>query len=150
LTPAAQAPFRTDILELSRTLGTSHARKLLLQGLIHYRAAVRNLGFANGYQVLDGSFCEDCELIRGSDPGDIDVITFVSRPAAYKSDDDFKAFVAANVALLDPEAAKAAYKVHSFLISEWAICFDNSSSDILLFIVFTSKVDKTMERNIAN
>jgi tetratricopeptide (TPR) repeat protein len=44
--PAAQAPFRTDILELSRTLGTSHARKLLLQGLIHYRAAVTGRGEA--------------------------------------------------------------------------------------------------------
>jgi hypothetical protein len=110
---------------------------LLLKGLIRYRSAMRNLGFTNGYQVLDGSFCEDCELIRGSDPGDIDAITFVSRPTTHKSDDDFKAFVAANIALLEPQAAKATFKIHSFIIDLDAPSVSTIPAAIYFFSLFS-------------
>lgn len=114
--PAAQAPFRTDILELSHELGTSPARRVLLEGLIRYRNAIRAIGFLNGYQILNGSFCENCELIRGNDPGDIDAITFVKRPAAHKADASFAAFIATHIALLEPSSAKATFGVHSFIV----------------------------------
>lgn len=113
---AAQAPFRTDVLELSNALGNSAVRKSLLEGLIRYRAAIRGLGFLGGFQIINGSFCEDCELIRGNDPGDIDAITFVKRPVAHKADAAFISFVASNAALLDPQSAKATFGVHSFII----------------------------------
>jgi len=113
---AAQAPFRTDILELVNQLGISPTRKSLLRGLIEYRYQLRSLGFQGGYQILNGSFCEDCELIRGVDPGDIDAITFVKRPAAKISNVDFSNFVAANLPMLDPNSVKATFGVHSFLV----------------------------------
>ena len=133
---AAQAPFRTDVLELSNALGTSPARKSLLEGLIRYRNAIRGLGFLNGFQILDGSFCENCELIRGNDPGDIDAITFVKSPAAHKADNAFLAFVTANSALLDPHLVKTTFGVHSFMVDLDA----PSESTIPISIYFFSLV----------
>ncbi len=113
---AAQAPFRTDILELAHNLGGSAVRKSLLEGLIKYRRSLRAIGLQGGYQILNGSFCEDCEATRGTDPGDIDAITYVKRPSAYKTDSDFAKFVSSNVALFNPSFAKAAFNVHNFTI----------------------------------
>jgi hypothetical protein len=134
---AAQAPFRTDILELSNALRSSNIRKSLLEGLIRYRRSIRNAGFLDGYQILDGSFCEDCEVIRGTDPGDIDAITFVKRPADLKSDMDFANFIAANAALLDPTLAKTTFNVHSFMVDLDAPAESSIPMSIYFFSLFS-------------
>lgn len=53
---------------------------------------------------------EAIEVSEGRDPGDIDVMSFVRRPAAANSDADFAALVRANLDVFDPNQAKANFK----------------------------------------
>ena len=58
---ALTSPYATTSSELVARLGSTSQRCVLLQGLFAYRQALRDLGFADGFQWLAGSFVEDVE-----------------------------------------------------------------------------------------
>lgn len=74
------SPYVTDLCSVIAKLGTSPPRRKLIKGLLDYRAALRAVGITSGFQILDGSFTEDCELLRGRAPGDIDLVTYAVLP----------------------------------------------------------------------
>lgn len=74
------SPYRTDLCTLVEQLGTSDERRRILAGLLGYRAALRTLGVTAGFQLIDGSFTEDCERQRGRPPSDIDLVTYAYLP----------------------------------------------------------------------
>lgn len=74
------SPYRCTVTELCDRFGTSPGRKRILEGFLALRDELFALGI-QGFQWLDGSFLEDIETQEGRGPKDIDVVSFVSRPA---------------------------------------------------------------------
>lgn len=88
-------------------------RLTLLTGLLSYRAALRKIGITNGFQLIDGSFTEDCEGLRGRPPDDVDVLTFALVPGTPAQRLQLRN---ANMGLFSSAAAKATYHCHAFFI----------------------------------
>lgn len=108
--PGQLSPYPCTTLELSQRFGATPERKAILGRFLDFRERLRNEGLLNGYQWLDGSFCEDIETQESRPPGDLDVITtfwgydlgFLSKVA--KSFPEF----------WDRSLAKAAYSLDHF------------------------------------
>jgi hypothetical protein len=77
------SPYRVTVLELAERFSHSADRRLILEGFLRYRAALRAAGFSQGFQWLDGSFTEDIERIEGRSPNDIEVVTFSATVLPY-------------------------------------------------------------------
>ena len=75
--PAQLSPYPVSPVEVCARFGFSAERRGILRGWLGMRAALRQLGYASGFQWLDGSFMEDAETFRGRPPGDIDVVSFL-------------------------------------------------------------------------
>lgn len=110
------APYQASMAELVQRYATSPERQEILKGLIAYRAAMRQLGINAGFQWLDGSFVEDCELLRGRSPHDVDLITFAPRPLGLRQDDLWRAAIAAHPELFDPDVAKETYFCDAYFV----------------------------------
>jgi hypothetical protein len=93
---------------------TSPRRAKILRGLLNYRQALLGLGFVSGFQWLNGSFTEDLPTPR--EPVDIDVVSFMRRPAAASDDVAFRVLVMANPWLVDSQRTKAAYDCDAYSI----------------------------------
>jgi hypothetical protein len=75
-TPALMSPYEVGPLDVVQRFGSTDQRKVILKNWIDHRAALRDLGFVSGFQWLDGSFVEE------KDPNDLDLVTFLHRPAS--------------------------------------------------------------------
>lgn len=117
--PAVQAkmsPYRTTLVKLVDRFATSNARKNILKGYLDHRAALINLGIT-GFQWLDGSFLEHIETLENRPPGDIDIVTFVWRPAPYINDHAaWRAVINANMQLFNPAQAKIAFRTDPYFV----------------------------------
>jgi hypothetical protein len=77
---AHSSPYPVTCGELVRRFASGAERCAILDGLLRYRSELRGLGFAHGFQWLDGSFVEDVETLEKRPPRDIDVVTFAYPP----------------------------------------------------------------------
>lgn len=112
-----RSPYDATITELIEAFCTSPERAAILRGFLEFRAALRAEGFGNGFQWIDGSFVEACELVKGRPPGDIDVVNVLHRPAAHSASVAWDAFVQARLStLFDPDWTKAAYRCDAYYI----------------------------------
>lgn len=75
-----RSPYRASIVQVVVRFCTSPERAAILEGLIAFRSHLRDLGFCQGFQWIDGSFVENCEVTRGRAPGDVDVVSLLHRP----------------------------------------------------------------------
>lgn len=107
------SPYRAQLSELRTAFGHSADREALLKGLLEYRAALRGIGIAQGFQLIDGSFTEDCETVRGRAPGDIDLVTFANLPVSRF---DTLAFMMSNEPLFDPEQTKSKFRCDAYFV----------------------------------
>ena len=87
-----------------------------MRGLLDYRQQLAMIDLQIGFQWLSGSFLEDIETIENRHPNDIDLVTFVHRPATVKTDADWGAFVSANQSLLDPRQVKAEFRCDCYFV----------------------------------
>ena len=92
----------------------SNERKAIMRGLLGYRQQLATVGLQTGFQWLSGSFMEDIEGLESRPPKDIDLVTFVHRPAAVRADPDWHAFV--NQPLLNPKQVKAAFRCDCYFV----------------------------------
>ena len=53
---------------------------MILKGFLEYRSQLHAAGIAKGFQWINGSFVENVKLLRGREPDDIDVVTFLELP----------------------------------------------------------------------
>lgn len=83
---AVRAPYKTSIFEVSQLLSTNSDRVSILKGLIEYRSKLRDFGIKEGFQWLDGSFVENCEINKNRPPNDIDVVTFFRYPEDFNEE----------------------------------------------------------------
>jgi hypothetical protein len=103
------SPYVVSALEVVSTFGDSNERAKILDGWLRHRAQLRSLGFQRGFQWLNGSFVENKE------PRDLDVVTFLSRPAMVTAE-RFSIVLQANRALFDPVQLKQSYLLHAFFV----------------------------------
>lgn len=100
--------------ELVNTFATSQERAEILRGLLRYRAALGSLGITGGFQLMDGSFVEECEKQRGRPPSDIDLVTFAHRPTSDLG--AWKALLAANQQLFNPLVTKNSFRCDAYFV----------------------------------
>jgi len=73
------SPYPATVMEVCQRFCFSNERQTILQGWLNLRHGLRNLGYSQGFQWLDGSFVEDVENgERSRPPGDIDIVSFLS------------------------------------------------------------------------
>ena len=117
---ASHAPYRADLVSIVDRFGTNIARLDILDGLLAYREQLATLDLLEGFQWIDGSFVEDCEMRRGRVPGDIDIVTFIRRPEALRPDALWVSYMERHQAVFDalfiPSNAKAQYRCDAYLV----------------------------------
>lgn len=78
-----RSPYRIKCDEFVEAMCVTAQRALILRGLLRYREGLYAVGLKDGFQWLDGSFCEEIEVIEGRAPRDIDAVTFVQLPQTF-------------------------------------------------------------------
>jgi hypothetical protein len=112
-TSRSGSPYKTDLATISARLAQTDHRKEIFRGLLRYRAALRAVGIAVGFQLLDGSFTENCESNRGRAPSDVDLVTFSYLPVLPHEVADF---AQQHQALFDHDMVKEEYKCDAFFV----------------------------------
>jgi hypothetical protein len=118
-TPAitgAMAPYRVGLIHVAQRFGINEARIRILSGLVAYRSELRKAGFSSGFQWVDGSFVENCELILGRPPRDADIITFALRPERYRDPTIWRTFVHSRPDLFDPNETKKQFLCDAYFV----------------------------------
>lgn len=114
--PALMSPYSATMVEFAQRFGTSPQRKLLIAGLLDYRARLSAIGVATGFQWLNGSFVEEVEITRSKPPSDIDLVTFARLPVPVGDVAAKMALVTANPDVFDPATAKATYNCDAYFV----------------------------------
>lgn len=107
------SPYQTNLVTIVAELGKTPQRRELISGLLDYRDSLRAVGITSGFQLIDGSFTEDCESIKGRPPGDIDLVTYAYLPVAPTQ---VQGFMRDNITLFHPAMAKQTYRCEAFFI----------------------------------
>ncbi|MDC5255326.1 DUF6932 family protein [Acinetobacter nosocomialis] len=107
-----RSPYIADIESVVTRFGTTQARINILRGFLAYRKCFYDLGVTEGFQWINGSFCQDIENIEHRDPGDIDVVTFYYIPKFEKGPDQI--FIDSFFRLLDTDYTKPHFKVDAY------------------------------------
>lgn len=105
-----RSPYRGTLAELVERFGATPQRRVLLDGLLRYRAALHAAGLVSGFQWLDGSFTENVEELLRRPPNDLDLVTFYELPP----DSSQQELLGAAPHLFDRAQMKAAYRVDAF------------------------------------
>lgn len=103
-------PYVATAVEVVTTFGTSGVRRDLLSKWLDHRAAFRALGFAQGFQWIDGSFVED------KVPQDIDVVSFSRRPVNIAGPAALQALMRANPEQCIRANVKLRYNLDAFFV----------------------------------
>ena len=111
--PAASAPYKTDLITIASRLVTSNERRDILLGFLEYRSELKKVGISVGFQLLDGSFTENCEMTRGRPPKDLDLVTFAYLPV---SPNEITQFLSDHKHLFDHDSIKNQYKCDAFFV----------------------------------
>jgi len=104
-----RSPYAVSLKDLVMRFATTVQRQAVLKGLLDYRAELHRLGITQGFQWLDGSFLENIELLEQRAPRDIDVVSFISAPAAM-------ALTEQDALLFDQANAKARFMVDAYVV----------------------------------
>lgn len=114
---APRSPYQSTMSDLVARFATSPERAAILRGFLEYREELRQIGFVEGFQWVDGSFVEACELVKGRPPGDVDVVSVVHRPVGAVADQDWLDFLDQHGdTLLDQAYCKENYSCDSYFI----------------------------------
>lgn len=114
---APRSPYQATMSEFATRFATTTERAQILRGFLRFRDALRAVGFETGFQWVDGSFVEECELVKGRPPSDVDVVSVLRRPLNHLGVDDWEAFVGEHGdSLLDQGHCKAQYFCDAYFI----------------------------------
>ena len=86
-----RAPYLASLVEVVQRFGLTRERRVILAGLLAYRAALHATGLTQGFQWLDGSFLEQIELLEQRAPRDVDVVTFFELPPGATQETIYRA-----------------------------------------------------------
>jgi hypothetical protein len=112
-----RSPYQATMSALVSRFATSPERAAILRGFLDYREELRQIGFEEGFQWIDGSFVEACEQVKGRPPGDVDVVSVFHRPGAHAEEPAWLNFVGQHGdTLLDQAYCKATYACDAYFI----------------------------------
>lgn len=111
------APYVVPAHEFARRFGTTLNRVTLLDGLYRMRRRQREVGIAQGFQWIGGSF-----LRTDREPPDIDVVTFHFPPPSWTSPEVRQAMIEREVDVFQPQHIMALYRcdARTVEIGHWA------------------------------
>lgn len=131
-----RSPYAASSDEVVRRFATSTRRCDILRGWLSHRSELHALGFIEGFQWLDGSFCEQ---LTTREPNDIDLVTFFVRPA----DADLASLVPSRSQLFVPGLTKKQFLCDVYfvelhgggyadpgLVSYWYSLFSHRRADL--------------------
>ena len=110
--PAAlgpRSPYTVGVRDVVERFATSPKRCEILRGWLSHRSAVHSLGLVDGFQWLDGSFCE---RLPHREPNDVDLVTFFVRPPGA----DLRSLIAANRAIFVSRLTKKRYLCDAYFV----------------------------------
>ena len=87
-----RSPYAVSLVDLVERFGSTPQRRLLLQGLLDFRAELHEAGLVQGFQWVNGSFMENVEQNDNRPPNDIDLVTFFHVPQGYTNETLAQAF----------------------------------------------------------
>lgn len=105
-----RSPYIVSLFDLLACFGNTEPRRVLLKGLLDFRAELHKAGITRGFQWINGSFVEDVENLRGRPPSDIDIVTFFYIPDGHTHEDLDKV-------LPDPGTVKATFGMDAFIVT---------------------------------
>lgn len=114
---ASLSPYSCTLIELAKTFCTSSVRVTIFKGLLEYRNQLAQLGFADGFQWLSGSYLEAIEQIENRNPKDVDVVTFCTPPRHCPTPVHVKALALANPDVFEPAKAKARFFCDAYMVN---------------------------------
>jgi hypothetical protein len=111
---AASSPYRVSVVDVVNRFSTSVERRMILSGLLQFRADLQDFGLISGFQWLDGSFVENIDKVRP--PRDIDIVTFFRRPASLQNSPALGAAINLKQHLFNPALAKPKYHCDPYFV----------------------------------
>ncbi len=105
-----RSPYRVRLADIVLRFGDTPSRRILLTGLLDYRAALHAAGVQDGFQWLNGSFVEDKMGRLGREPNDIDIVTFLHLPTRQTQ----QTFAEAYPVLFDSRDARNRYGADAY------------------------------------
>ncbi len=114
-------------------------RRIILTGLLAYRAALASIGLDTGFQWLNGSILEDIENLETRSPNDIDIIIFFRRPLIAKDPVAWASFFNHYRQLFSPSQNKAVYHCDTQFIDLDASAEDVASLTRFWFGLFSHR-----------
>jgi hypothetical protein len=106
-----RSPYRVELAAFVDHFGASPERRIILDGLLRFRAALHQIGIVSGFQWLDGSFLEQVELLENRLPRDMDVVSFLDLTGL-----DQALLVSQHGSLFDAKRTKANYYIDAYLV----------------------------------
>lgn len=107
-----RSPYTISIINLIELFAYTEERKIILDGLLRYRAELYKVGIISGYQWLNGSFTTHIEILESRPPNDIDIVTFFHLP----NDETQLSFLPKIKDLLTPKITKLNFKVDAYSV----------------------------------
>ncbi len=107
-----RSPYLVGLTDLVLRFSDTKDRRKLLTGLLDYRASLHAAGVRVGLQWVNGSFVEDTVRHSGSEPKDIDLVTFLQLPDERTQ----VRWTQDNPSLFDPRANKRQYSVDAYVV----------------------------------
>jgi hypothetical protein len=112
-----RSPYLSTMTEFVARFATSPERAAVLRGFKEFRDVLRDIGFQQGFQWVDGSFVEACERERGRAPRDVDVVSILHRPAEHADETAWEAFIEVyGDTVLDAAHCKETYCCDAYFI----------------------------------
>ncbi len=107
-----RSPYVVSLTDCVLRFGDTGERRVVLDGLLRYRAALHTLGLVSGFQWLDGSFLEHVELLEGRAPNDVDVVSFYRLPSGVSQTQ----LAVRAASLLSHASVESRYRVDAYLV----------------------------------
>ena len=104
-----RSPYAVSVRDVVERFATSPKRCDILRGWLSHRAAVHSLGLVDGFQWLDGSFCE---RLLHREPNDVDLVTFLVKPPGV----DLRTLIAANRKIFSSRVTRMQYLCDAYFV----------------------------------
>lgn len=104
---APRSPYPMGLEDLVDLFGWSPRRRDMIRSFLAYRRQIKALGLTRGFQWLDGSFLEHCEISRNAEPNDLDVVTWI--PVSNQAE-----FLKIQQTMPDHEQVKASMRLDTY------------------------------------
>lgn len=103
-------PYEVTALDVVTRFALTPNRREILRFWLEHRAALRSLDLHRGFQWLDGSFVEERE------PNDLDVVTFLHRPAGRPEPAAFAQMFKDYPESLSRRGTRSNYRLDAFFV----------------------------------